>query len=88
MCHEMVHVWQGATRKMKDLTCGRKMYMGKVYDDTTAYSDEPWEIEAYAMQGGLGELSCIWYATWKRELLTRSILSLRALKVFLTGVHM
>ena len=55
VCHEMVHVWQGATRKMKDLTCGRKMYMGKVYDDTTAYSDEPWEIEAYAMQGELLE---------------------------------
>ena len=54
-CHEMVHVWQAATRKMKDLTCGRKMYMGKVYDDTTAYSDEPWEIEAYGMQGELLE---------------------------------
>ena len=55
VCHEMVHVWQGATRKMKDLDGFRKMYMGKVYDDTTAYSDEPWEIEAYAMQGGLLE---------------------------------
>ena len=55
VCHEMVHVWQSATRKMKDMTHGRKMYMGKVYDDTTAYSDEPWEIEAYAMQGGLLE---------------------------------
>jgi hypothetical protein len=51
VCHEMVHVWQGATRKMKDMTHGRKMYMGKVYDDTTAYEDEPWEIEAYEMQG-------------------------------------
>ena len=55
VCHEMVHVWQGATRKMKDLTFGRKMYMGKVYDDTTAYEDEPWEIEAYEMQGELLE---------------------------------
>jgi len=55
VCHEMVHVWQGATRKMKDLTFGRKMYMGKVYDDTTAYEDEPWEIEAYEMQGKLLE---------------------------------
>jgi hypothetical protein len=55
VCHEMVHVWQGATRKMKDLPFGRKMYMGKVYDDTTAYDDEPWEIEAYAMQGDLLE---------------------------------
>jgi hypothetical protein len=55
VCHEMVHVWQGATRKMKDLDGFRKMYMGKVYDDTTAYDDEPWEIEAYAMQGGLLE---------------------------------
>ena len=53
VCHEMVHVWQSATRKMKDLTFGRKMYMGKVYDETTAYEDEPWEIEAYAMQGDL-----------------------------------
>ena len=53
VCHEMVHVWQGATRKMKDLTHGRKMYMGKDYDETTAYEDEPWEIEAYAMQGDL-----------------------------------
>ena len=53
VCHEMVHVWQGATRKMKDLPFGRKMYMGKVYDDTIAYEDEPWEIEAYAMQGDL-----------------------------------
>ena len=55
VCHEMVHVWQGATRKMKDLPFGRKMYMGKVYDDTTVYDDEPWEIEAYAMQGDLLE---------------------------------
>ena len=53
VCHEMVHVWQSATRKMKDLPFGRKMYMGKVYDETTAYDDEPWEIEAYAMQGDL-----------------------------------
>jgi len=55
VCHEMVHVWQGATRKMKDLTFGRKMYMGKIYDDTTAYEDEPWEIEAYEMQDKLLE---------------------------------
>jgi hypothetical protein len=55
VCHEMVHVWQGATRKMKDMTFGRKMYMGKVYDDTTAYEDEPWEIEAYKMQDELLE---------------------------------
>jgi hypothetical protein len=53
VCHEMVHVWQGATRKMKDLDGFRKMYMGKIYDDTIAYEDEPWEIEAYAMQGDL-----------------------------------
>ena len=26
---------------MKDLPFGRKMYMGKVYDETTAYEDEP-----------------------------------------------
>ena len=60
VCHEMVHVWQSATRKMKDLPFGRKMYMGKVYDETTAYEDEPWEVEAYEMQGKLLE-------TFKKE---------------------
>jgi len=40
---------------MKDMTHGRKMYMGKIYDDTTAYEDEPWEIEAYEMQDKLLE---------------------------------
>ena len=28
------------TRKMKDLPFGRKMYMGNIYDETTAYEDE------------------------------------------------
>ena len=55
ICHEMVHVWQGATRKLKDLDGFRKMYMCKVYDDTIGYEDDPWEIEAYAMQGDLLE---------------------------------
>ena len=55
VCHEMVHVWQAATRKMKDLPFGEMMYMGKVYDDTIAYDDKPWEIEAYGMQGELLE---------------------------------
>jgi hypothetical protein len=53
VCHEMVHVWQGATRKCKDLRYGGKMYMGKFYDDDMKYEDTPWEIEAYAMQGKL-----------------------------------
>ena len=46
VCHEMVHVWhQELTRKMKDLPFGRKMYMGKVYDETTAYEDDRWRID-------------------------------------------
>lgn len=53
VCHEMVHVWQAATRKMRDLDECRKLYKGKLYDDTIAYEDEPWEIEAYKMQGKL-----------------------------------
>ena len=51
----MVHVWQSATRKMKDLSFGAKLYMGEIYDSTVAYNDEPWEIEAYEMQGKLLE---------------------------------
>lgn len=53
VCHEMVHVWQNATRKMKDLPCGRKLYEGVIYDENTEYDDEPWEIEAYSMQHDL-----------------------------------
>jgi len=56
LCHEMVHVWQNARGTMRD-TFGdgtakgyRKYWKGVDHTDT-AYSKQPWERQAYRMQG-------------------------------------
>ena len=62
VCHEMVHVWQMATKKMKDsFKDGYKQFWkctdGKYRNYTEApYSRKPWETEAYRMEGHLTEL--------------------------------
>jgi hypothetical protein len=61
VCHEMVHVWQSATRKMKDKFRGGYKKLWKCKDGkyrnylNTAYYKQPWEVEAYEMQGKLLE---------------------------------
>ena len=60
--HQMVHVWQGATGRMKDKFRGGykqlwKCKDGKYRDYTkTAYMRQPWETEAYRLQGPLTKL--------------------------------
>lgn len=62
VCHEMVHVWQMATKKMKDsFKDGYKQFWkcndGKYRNYTKApYERKPWETQAYAMEGLLTEL--------------------------------
>ena len=62
VCHEMVHVWQMATKRMKDtVRDGYKQWWkckdGKYRNYTeTAYERKPWETEAYRMEGHLVEL--------------------------------
>ena len=62
VCHEMVHVWQMATKRMKDtVKDGYKQWWkckdGKYRNYTeTAYERKPWETQAYAMEGPLAEL--------------------------------
>ena len=60
--HEMVHVWQGATGRMKDKFKGGYKQLWKCKDGkyrnykNTAYEKQPWETEAYRMQGPLTKL--------------------------------
>jgi len=55
--HEMVHVWQGATGRMKDKFRGGYGQLWKCKDGkwrnykNTKYENQPWEVEAYRMQG-------------------------------------
>ena len=59
VCHEMVHVWQGATGRIKDKFRGGYKKLWKCKDGkyrnylNTAYEKQPWEVEAYKMQGPL-----------------------------------
>ena len=60
--HEMVHVWQGATGRMKDGFKGGYKQLWKCKDgkyrnyNKTAYDRQPWETQAYALEGKLAEL--------------------------------
>ena len=57
--HEMVHVWQGATGRMKDKFRGGYGQLWKCKDGkwrnykNTKYENQPWEVEAYRMQNPL-----------------------------------
>ena len=56
VCHEMVHVWQGATKRMAEKP-NKRLWLckdGKYRNYTNcAYMRQPWEVEAYRMQSGL-----------------------------------
>ena len=56
ICHEMIHAWQSATRKMKEKP-NKRLWLckdGKYRNYTNcAYMRQPWEVEAYRMQSGL-----------------------------------
>ena len=64
VCHEMVHVWQIATNRTKETwrKTGEYKQLWKCKDGKyrnygkTAYERQPWETEAYAMEGPLAEL--------------------------------
>jgi predicted metallopeptidase len=59
ICHEMVHVWQTASKAMKDSYDGQKFWKGKngKYKNytNTIYNHQPWEHQAYSMQDKLLE---------------------------------
>ena len=62
LTHEMVHIWQFATGRLKDNFQGGYKQLWKCKDgkyrnyNKTSYDRQPWEIEAYALEGKLAEL--------------------------------
>ena len=62
VCHEMVHVWQMATNRTKETYRDGHKQLWKCKDGKyrnygkTAYERQPWETEAYAMEGPIAEL--------------------------------
>jgi hypothetical protein len=49
LAHELVHVKQFATGKLKAYDGGH-VWSGSTYPDSTPYLDQPWEVQAYAKQ--------------------------------------
>ena len=62
VAHEMVHAWQMATGRLKDKFRGGYKQLWKCKDgkyrnyNKTAYDRQPWETQAYALEGKLAEL--------------------------------
>jgi len=50
LAHEMVHVWQYASGKLRLYQDGRHRYDGRVYSSNTKYLERPWEGEAYELE--------------------------------------
>ena len=61
ICHEMVHIRQFATGRLKDNFQGEYKQLWKCKDGKyrnytkTSYDRQPWETEAYALEGKLAE---------------------------------
>jgi hypothetical protein len=50
VAHEMVHVWQYATGKLRDYEAPVHRYENDLYDADMSYRDMPWEIEARRLE--------------------------------------
>jgi hypothetical protein len=72
LAHEMVHVWQYASGKMKDYVRepGKVRFGEKIYDysiESEEYWFLPWEIEAYGMEVGLYQHYLMMLKSLKKE---------------------
>ena len=50
LAHEMVHVWQYASGRLRLYQDGRHRFEGRVYSSNTKYLERPWEGEAYELE--------------------------------------
>lgn len=48
--HEMVHLWQYASKRMSQINIGVVRFDKQVYDLKLPYDQRPWEIEAYIIE--------------------------------------
>lgn len=55
LCHELVHVCQFATRRLRHLSGPLRIGFGREHYDTgnVKYDDRPWEIEAHGLENEL-----------------------------------
>lgn len=50
VAHEMVHVWQYSTGKLRDYHSPLHRFNDDIYDANMRYRDMPWEIEARKLE--------------------------------------
>lgn len=50
LAHEMVHVWQFATGRLRHYANGTYRYKNRRYASDTQYVKRPWELEAYKLE--------------------------------------
>jgi len=60
VAHEMVHVWQYATGKLRDYEAPVHRYDNNLYDADMNYRDMPWEKEARKLEKTL-------YKLWQKQ---------------------
>jgi hypothetical protein len=52
LCHELIHVVQFATRRLRHLSGPHRIAFGRLHYTSSAvdYEDRPWELEAHALE--------------------------------------
>ena len=61
LAHEMVHLKQFVRKELWDYESGRVQWKSRAYSKKVHYEDQPWEKEAYRLEGELYEMFEEWY---------------------------
>ena len=61
LAHEMVHLKQFVRKELWDYESGRVQWKSRAYSKKVHYDDQPWEKEAYRLEGELYEMFKEWY---------------------------
>ena len=61
LAHEMVHLKQFVRKELWDYESGSVQWKSKRYVRSPRYDDQPWEKEAYRLEGELYEMFEEWY---------------------------
>ena len=61
LAHEMVHLKQFVRKELWDYESGSVQWMSRRYVRSPEYDDQPWEKEAYRLEGELYEMFEEWY---------------------------
>ena len=61
LAHEMVHLKQFVRRELCDYETGNTQWKSRMFNRRVNYNDQPWEKEAYRLEGELYEMFAEWY---------------------------